>query len=181
MQDTLNSIGSLLTVIEGKRHHGSMAEALKKEREKLFKKSKPSKVAKKKDIPKDTTPQAAYFSASAERFRRRYRHSHKTENDLKLTLLFLANEYKVDMEKLMSKSRKSPLVMTRKYFAFFAYYYFMQTQEEISKMLNRERSTIAAQIHDVICDLECYAKSRDIAQKVDKFLHDISDRRKHEI
>jgi chromosomal replication initiation ATPase DnaA len=158
-----------------------MAEALKKEREKLFAKSKPSKVIKRANRAFDETPTASYFSTSAERFRSRYKHTHKTTHDLQMVLIFLAQQFDVDVDAVLSKSRKMPLPMVRKYYSFFTYYYFMQTQQKIAELINRERSTVATSIQYAINDLECYARSREIAYKVDKFIHDISDRRKHEI
>lgn len=179
--ENITVIGSITSIADGKRHHGSMAEALRKEREKLFKKSKNTKPQKSVKIPIDETPAASYFSDSAKRFRNRYKHSHKTKHDVQLMLIFLAQQYDVDFDKLMTKSRKQPLPMVRKYFAFFTYYYFMLTHEKIAEIIKRERSTITTSIQDAIDDLECYAKSRDIAKNVDRFLHEISNRRKHEI
>ena len=174
-------IPAIANVAENKRHHGSMSEALKKEREKLFKKSLPTKAQRRANTMIEETPTASYFSDSAERFRNRYKHSHKTANDIKLMLIFLAQQFEVDVVDVLGMSRKIPLPMVRKYFAFFAYYYFMQTHEKIAPIINRERSTITTSIQDAIDDLECYARSREIANKVDKFLHEISNRRKHEI
>lgn len=179
--ENMTVIGSITSIAEGKKHNGSMAEALKKEREKLFAKSKPSKAIKRVNRTIDETPTASYFSDSAERFRSRYKHTHKTKHDLQMVLIYLAQQFDVDVVAVLSKSRKMPLPMVRKYYSFFAYYYFMQTQERISQLINRERSTIATSIQYAINDLECYARSREIAYKVDKFIHDISDRRKHEI
>lgn len=174
-------IGSITSIADGKRHHGSMAEALKKEREKLFKRSMPTKAQRRANVVIEETPTASYFSESAERFRNRYKHSHKTPHDIKLMLIFLAQQFDVDVVDVLGASRKTPLPMVRKYFAFFSYYYFMKTHEQIAPIINRERSTITTSIQDAIDDLECYARSRDIAQKVDRFLHEISNRRKHEI
>lgn len=179
--ENITVIGSITSIADGKRHEGSMAEALRKEREKLFKKSKNTKPQKSVKIPIDETPTASYFSDSAKRFRNRYKHSQKTKHDMQMMLIFLAQQYEVDFDKLMGRSRKQPLPMVRKYFAFFAYYYFMLTHEKIAEIIKRERSTITTSIQDAIDDLECYAKSRDIAKNVDRFLHEISNRRKHEI
>lgn len=179
--ENITVIGSITSIADGKRHHGSMAEALKKEREKLFKKSMPTKAQRRANIVIEETPTASYFSESAERFRNRYKHSHKTSNDIKLMLIFLAQQFEVDVVDVLGMSRKIPLPMVRKYFAFFSYYYFMKTHEQIAPIINRERSTITTSIQDAIDDLECYARSREIAHKVDRFLHEISNRRKHEI
>lgn len=179
--ENMTVIGSITSIADGKRHHGSMAEALKKEREKLFKRSMPTKAQRRANVVIEETPTASYFSESAERFRNRYKHSHKTPHDIKLMLIFLAQQFDVDVVDVLGASRKTPLPMVRKYFAFFSYYYFMKTHEQIAPIINRERSTITTSIQDAIDDLECYARSRDIAQKVDRFLHEISNRRKHEI
>ncbi len=179
--ENMTVIGSITSIADGKRHHGSMAEALKKEREKLFKRSMPTKAQRRANVVIEETPTASYFSESAERFRNRYKHSHKTPHDIKLMLIFLAQQFEVDVVDVLGASRKIPLPMVRKYFAFFSYYYFMKTHEQIAPIINRERSTITTSIQDAIDDLECYARSRDIANKVDKFLHEISNRRKHEI
>lgn len=179
--ENITVIGSITSIADGKRHHGSMAEALKKEREKLFKRSIPTKAQRRANVVIEETPTASYFSESAERFRNRYKHSHKTANDIKLMLIFLAQQFEVDVVDVLGSSRKIPLPMVRKYFAFFSYYYFMKTHEQIAPIINRERSTITTSIQDAIDDLECYARSREIANKVDKFLHEISNRRKHEI
>jgi len=179
--ENMTVIGSITSIADGKRHHGSMAEALKKEREKLFKRSMPTKAQRRANVVIEETPTASYFSESAERFRNRYKHSHKTPHDIKLMLIFLAQQFDVDVVDVLGASRKTPLPMVRKYFAFFSYYYFMKTHEQIAPIINRERSTITTSIQDAIDDLECYARSRDIANKVDKFLHEISNRRKHEI
>ena len=179
--ENMTVIGSITSIADGKRHHGSMAEALKKEREKLFKRSMPTKAQRRANVVIEETPTASYFSESAERFRNRYKHSHKTPHDIKLMLIFLAQQFDVDVVDVLGVSRKIPLPMVRKYFAFFSYYYFMKTHEQIAPIINRERSTITTSIQDAIDDLECYARSRDIANKVDKFLHEISNRRKHEI
>jgi len=179
--ENMTVIGSITSIADGKRHHGSMAEALKKEREKLFKRSMPTKAQRRANVVIEETPTASYFSESAERFRNRYKHSHKTPHDIKLMLIFLAQQFDVDVVDVLGASRKIPLPMVRKYFAFFSYYYFMKTHEQIAPIINRERSTITTSIQDAIDDLECYARSRDIANKVDKFLHEISNRRKHEI
>ena len=179
--ENMTVIGSITSIADGKRHHGSMAEALKKEREKLFKRSMPTKAQRRANVVIEETPTAYYFSESAERFRNRYKHSHKTPHDIKLMLIFLAQQFDVDVVDVLGASRKTPLPMVRKYFAFFSYYYFMKTHEQIAPIINRERSTITTSIQDAIDDLECYARSRDIANKVDKFLHEISNRRKHEI
>jgi len=179
--ENMTVIGSITSIADGKRHHGSMAEALKKEREKLFKRSMPTKAQRRANVVIEETPTASYFSESAERFRNRYKHSHKTPHDIKLMLIFLAQQFNVDVVDVLGASRKTPLPMVRKYFAFFSYYYFMKTHEQIAPIINRERSTITTSIQDAIDDLECYARSRDIANKVDKFLHEISNRRKHEI
>ena len=90
-------------------------------------------------------------------------------------------KFEVEIDDVLSSSRKLPLPMVRKYFAFFSYYYFMKTHEQIALIINRERSTITTSIQDAIDDLEFYARSRDIASHIDKFLHDICSRRKHEI
>jgi len=179
--ENMTVIGSITSIADGKRHHGSMAEALKKEREKLFKRSMPTKAQRRANVVIEETPTASYFSESAERFRNRYKHSHKTPHDIKLMLIFLAQQFDVDVVDVLGASRKTPLPMVRKYFAFFSYYYFMKTHEQIAPIINRERSTITTSIQDAIDDLECYARSRDIANKVDKFLHEISNRRKHEV
>ena len=179
--ENMTVIGSITSIADGKRHHGSMAEALKKEREKLFKRSMPTKAQRRANVVIEETPTASYFSESAERFRNRYKHSHKTPHDIKLMLIFLAQQFDVDVVDVLGASRKIPLPMVRKYFAFFSYYYFMKTHEQIAPIINRERSTITTSIQDAIDDLECYARSRDIANKVDKFLHEISNRRKHEV
>ncbi len=179
--ENMTVIGSITSIADGKRHHGSMAEALKKEREKLFKRSMPTKAQRRANVVIEETPTASYFSESAERFRNRYKHSHKTPHDIKLMLIFLAQQFNVDVVDVLGASRKTPLPMVRKYFAFFSYYYFMKTHEQIAPIINRERSTITTSIQDAIDDLECYARSRDIANKVDKFLHEISNRRKHEV
>jgi hypothetical protein len=179
--ENMTVIGSITSIADGKRHHGSMAEALKKEREKLFKRSMPTKAQRRANVVIEETPTASYFSESAERFRNRYKHSHKTPHDIKLMLIFLAQQFEVDVVDVLGASRKIPLPMVRKYFAFFSYYYFMKTHEQIAPIINRERSTITTSIQDAIDDLECYARSRDIANKVDKFLHEISNRRKHEV
>lgn len=180
--ENIRAIGSIESMADsGKRHHGSMSEALRKEREKLFVKVLPARVHKRPNKAIDETPTASYFSNSAERFRSRYKHTHKTKHDLQMVLIFLAQQFDVDVDAVLSKSRKMPLPMVRKYYSFFTYYYFMQTQQKIAELINRERSTVATSIQYAINDLECYAKSRDIAHRVDKFIHDISDRRKHEI
>jgi len=177
----MSIIPAIANVAENKNHHGSMSEAIKKEREKLFKRTSPTKVQRRANTMIEETPTASYFSESAERFRNRYKHSHKTQHDIKLMLIFLAQQFEVEVVDVLGDSRKTPLPMVRKYFAFFSYYYFMKTHEQIAPFINRERSTITTSIQDAIDDLECYARSRDIAQKVDRFLHDISNRRKHEI
>ena len=169
------------SIVGGKKAHVSLSDGLKKEREKLFGKIKPTKLKRRANEIINETPTAKYFSDSAEKFRKTYRHGRKTKDDIQMMLIFLSLKFEVEIDDVLSSSRKLPLPMVRKYFAFFSYYYFMKTHEQIALIINRERSTITTSIQDAIDDLEFYARSRDIASHIDKFLHDICSRRKHEI
>lgn len=164
-----------------KKQQVSLSEGLKKEHEKLFGNLNPRKLDSKVISTKVEMHTACFFSDSAEIFRKKYRHGRKTKNDIFLLLVFIAKQFEVEIEDVLSDSRKTNLVMSRKYFAFFCYYYLMKNHTEIAELINRERSTMVTSIQDVISDLECYARSRSRAAKIDKFLHNICARRKHEI
>jgi hypothetical protein len=178
------SIGGLGDVAEDAKpkdkrvKHGSHSDVLREERERLFGRSTQF-MQRSVDEIKSSTPSAAYFSKSAELFRNKYIISHKLHMDVNLTMVFICNLYEVSMEELMSKSRKLPLPIVRKYISFFAYYYFQLTMVQIGKILGKDHSTIVTHIADAIGMIEAYERERVICYKVDKFIHQISNRRKH--
>ena len=178
------SIGSLGDVAESTKpkdnrvKHGRASDVLREERERYFGKST-QYMQRAPDEMKSTTPSAAHFSKSAELFRNKYIISHKLHMDVNLTMIFICNLYEVSIEELMSKSRKLPLPIVRKYISFFAYYYFQLTMVQIGKLLGKDHSTIVTHIADAIGMIEAYERERAICHKVDKFIHQISNRRKH--
>lgn len=173
---TFRSIGNLGDLVsDGRKKHGKYADVIRADRIRL---ENTSIGSDKKNIERKA-PTAFYFSESAESFRMKYIRSHKIHADVTFLKIMLCKEYNVDIDDLESRSRKMPLPTIRKYVAFFCYYYFMFTHEEIAEIINRERSTVTTHIAEAIDDLECYPASRQRAYKIDKFLHNICKRRKH--
>jgi hypothetical protein len=178
------SIGGLCDIAEDTKpkdkrvKHGRDSDILREERERYFGKST-QYMQRAPDEIKSTTPSASYFSKSAEMFRNKYIISHKLHMDVNLTMVFICNLFQVSMEDLMSKSRKLPLPIVRKYISFFAYYYFQLTMVQIGKTLGKDHSTIVTHIADAIDMIEAYERERVICHKIDKFIHQISNRRKH--
>lgn len=176
-----NPIGTLTDIAsDGRKRHGKYSDILKRERELLFSKTTPDVKPRRSGDMLDSTPSANYFSQSADKFRQRYKQSHRLMTDIELLHVFLCNQFRVDTNDVKGKSRKMPLPLVRKYYAFFLYYYFSMKHTEIACVMNMERSTITTHIAEAIDDLECYALSRSRAYAVDKFLHQISKRRKHD-
>lgn len=155
-----------------------MSEQLKRERLKYFPEKRNLGIGKRSIEEIENAPSAKYFSDSAQRFRAHYIKSHKFEMDIRMLIAFVCEQYKLTVDQLMSKSRKMPLPMARKYLSFFMYYYFEMTQEDIAKYLNRERSTITTNISYAIGLIEAYANERFICKNIDKFLFGIMQRRK---
>lgn len=178
------SIGNLGDVADNAKpkdnrvKHGKASDILREERERLFGKST-QYMQRAPDEFKSGTPSASYFSSSAEIFRNKYVISHKLDMDVNMMMIFICNLYGITMEQLMSKSRKMPLPILRKYISFFAYYYFQLTMVQIGKLLGKDHSTIVTHIADAIDMIEAYQRERAICHKVDKFIHQISNRRKH--
>jgi hypothetical protein len=50
---------------------------------------------------------------------------------------------------------------------------------QIGKLLGKDHSTIVTHIDDAIGMIEAYERERVICHKIDKFIHQISNRRKH--
>jgi chromosomal replication initiation ATPase DnaA len=158
--------------------HGKNSDILREERERYFGKSS-QYMQRSVDEIKSTTPSAEHFSKSAELFRNKYIISHKRDLDIKMLIAFICNLYEIQVDDLMSKSRKLPLPILRKYISFFAYYYFQLTMVQIGKILGKDHSTIVTHIADAIDMIEAYERERVICHKIDKFIHQISNRRKH--
>lgn len=178
------SLGGLGDVAEDSKpkdsrvKHGKNSDILRADRERLFGKST-QYMQRAPDEIKSGTPTASHFSKSAEIFRNKYVISHKRMLDVKLMIAFICNLYDISPTDLYGKSRKMPLPILRKYISFFAYYYFQLTMVQIGSILNRDHSTIVTHIEDAIGMIEAYEKKRVICHKIDKFIHQISNRRKH--
>ena len=181
--EAFNPIGTINDMVgDGRKRHGRYSDVLKAERKKLFDDTDiPSEKKRRMTDMIDDTPSANYFSKSSELFRKKYKFGSRFESDIKITFIYLCNQFNVDTDDVLGKCRKIPLPMVRKYVAFFLYYYFQMRHQDIADFLKRERSTITTHIAEAIDDLECYSMSRVRAYAIDKFIHQISKRRKHEI
>lgn len=178
--EQFNPIGTLTDIAaDHRKKHGKYSDVLKKERELLFSKTTPDVKPRRTGDALDSVPSANYFSQSAEQFRKRYVHGHRLSTDMELLHVFLCNQYNVESSDVKGKSRKIPFPIVRKYYAFFLYYYFSLKHTDIASIMNLERSTITTHISEAIDDLETYGLSRTRAYAVDKFLHQLSKRRKH--
>lgn len=173
--ESFRPIGTLSDVAaDHRRKHGRYSDSIKADRIRL----ENTAIGADKKIIESKAPSASYFSESADDFRNKYIKSHKLQSDILMLKIMLCKIYNVDLQDLEGKSRKMPLPLVRKYVAFFCYYYFTLTHEQIAIVIDRERSTVTTHIAKAIDDLECYFASREKALIIDKFLHNICRRRK---
>ena len=155
----------------------SLSEQLKIEKSRLFSKPKKSMLKKPAEYAKDEVG-IQHFVKRSKQFYISYGYPRTAQHDIRIFMIYLCQQYKIEVDDFLGKNRKAPKPLARKMFAFFAYYYFGLTHEDISKLMNKERSTITTHIPDFINELQIYPSVRDVALLCDVYLFQLLQRKK---
>lgn len=116
------------------------------------------------------------FAEKAAYFRVNYK-GKKRSSDALLLLMYLTSMFDVNLDSILSKSRKHPLPYVRQLFSYFADNYLDMPHREIADLINRERSTMVTNVQLVSDLIDVYPLALIDAQKIDTFLSNLLKRR----